>query len=245
MVIRYGAAIPPLLIQPQAAAKRQRGSALIICLLMLLAVLMLGTSSAQIALQEEKASRGDHDRQIALQSAEAALKDAEQDIESSARSDLFSLARIDSFTKDCGRSTGDRHLGLCLPAPRGAAPVWKRIGSVDGNTPSVPYGHFTGQTVQAGAGGLSAKPPRYIIELVSTSEKNAAKSTDKNMANTEETTRMFFRITAIGFGRTEATQVVLQTYYQKGISGNTHDAAATGRMHWREILNWEELRDAL
>ena len=58
------------------ASGRQRGASLIVSLLMLVAVLVLGISAAQIALQGEKASRNDRDRQIAFQAAEAALMDA-------------------------------------------------------------------------------------------------------------------------------------------------------------------------
>ena len=41
-------------------------------------------SAAVIAIQAEKASRGDRDRQIAFEAAEAALNDAAMDIEGSA-----------------------------------------------------------------------------------------------------------------------------------------------------------------
>ena len=61
----------------------QYGATLLVTLLMLVVVLLLGIAAAQIALQGEKSSRNDRDRQIAFQAAEAALLDAEMDIEQS------------------------------------------------------------------------------------------------------------------------------------------------------------------
>ena len=151
---------------------RQRGASLIVALLMLMAVLMLGSSSAQIALQGEKAARNDRERQIALQAAEAALMDAELDIENAngadSRSELFDRHSTEGFTTGCGAGLASRHLGLCTRAPDGATPAWQSIDFLDGsaNARSVPYGHFTGQYFQTGAASLPVRPPRYIIEVM-------------------------------------------------------------------------------
>ena len=51
----------------------------VLCLLVI--ILLLGISAAQMALQGEKAARGERDRQIAFQAAEEALVDAQNDIE--------------------------------------------------------------------------------------------------------------------------------------------------------------------
>jgi len=60
---------------------RPDGSALLMCLLVMAVALMLGLSGARIALQEERAARNDRDRKAAFQAAEAALLDAQRDIE--------------------------------------------------------------------------------------------------------------------------------------------------------------------
>jgi len=192
---------------------RERGASLIVALIMLIAVLWLGMSSARMALQGEKLARNERDRQIALQAAEAALLDAETDIESSpdagrSRSNLFARDRTEGFAEGCAAGEDNRFLGLCMRAPDDM-PVWAAVDFLaDGaNMRAVPYGHFTGRSFQAGEGSMPARAPRYVIELM-----------PFNMSG-EDTTNdgitYFYRITAIGFGTRESTQVVLQTFYRK------------------------------
>lgn len=196
------------------AIPTQRGASLVVSLLMLVAVLLLGISVAQIALQGEKASRNDRDRQIAFQAAEAALMDAEMDIENSAasnsRSALFSENPVlTNFIDGCNAGDGNANLGLCMPASPGTKAVWQSIDFTDDNatsTKSVPFGKFTGQTLQTGSGLLPSKPPRYIIEVLN----YRAAGEDASSAGS-----YFYRITATGFGARETTQSVLQTFYRK------------------------------
>lgn len=197
----------------KAHLHRQSGSSLIVALVMLIAVLLLGLSGTRIALQSEKAARNDRDRQVAFQAAEAALMDAELDIEGapdadSSRSAIFGPERAEGFSADCVRSS-DKYLGLCLRAPDGARPVWQTVNFLDDSPAgrSVGYGRFTGQSFQTGAGMLPARPPRYIIELMSYNK--AGESADLGGLT------YFYRVTAIGFGARESTQVVLQTFYRK------------------------------
>ncbi|MBS1169430.1 MAG: pilus assembly protein [Burkholderiaceae bacterium] len=199
-------------------ASRQQGASLVVSLLMLVAVLLLGISAAQIALQGEKASRGDRDRQIAFQAAEAALADAEIDIEkssaSNSRSSVFKEKDVldHYFITGCG-TTGDnggKSLGLCQPAPAGQTPVWLTVDFTDtgaSTAKSVAYGAFTGQEMQVGTGSTPARLPRYIIEIF---KYNQAGSGTGGQDST-----FFFRITAIGYGMRDTTKVVLQTFYRK------------------------------
>lgn len=207
-----------LFMQPKrvhvAGPGRQQGISLIVCLVMLFATLMLGISAAGIVLQGEKAARNDRDRQIATEAAEAALADAEYDIERSpnpsrSRSHIFANDRADGFTDGCGSGIANEYLGLCSHAPEGAPPVWMNVDFFDGSAQakSVPYGHFTGQTFQTGAGTLPSKPPRYIIELLP--YIRAGEDV------TGESRTYLYRITAIGFGTRDTTQVVLQAVYRK------------------------------
>jgi type IV pilus assembly protein PilX len=194
---------------------RQQGIALIICLLMLIATLLLGISAAQIALQGEKASRNDRDRQIAFQAAEAALMDAEMDIENSpdpvrTRSALFSPEKTEGFIDGCATEGSGKFFGLCLHALAGMPPVWLTVDFSDDQSStarSVPYGRFTGQTFHAGKGSLPARAPRYIVELmVYNKPGESADLSGKTY---------FYRVTAVGFGARESTRIVLQTFYRK------------------------------
>jgi type IV pilus assembly protein PilX len=182
---------------------------------MLVAILLLGVSAVQIALQGEKSSRNDRDRQIAFQAAEAGLMDAEMDIENAAgansRSHIFSKKSTEGFTGGCAAGTNNIHLGLCSRADSGATPVWQTVDFLDESDKArtVPYGHFTGQSFETGKGrgSLPGRPPRYIIELMLYNKPGEA-------ASQEELT-FFYRVTAIGFGTQQGTQVVLQTFYRK------------------------------
>jgi type IV pilus assembly protein PilX len=193
--------------------KIEHGAALVLVLGTLIVVLLLGASAAQLALQGEKAARGERDRHIAFQAAEAALTDAENDIEGHAgapgRSAIFSPDSAQGFVSACGVGAHNADLGLCLMAPQGAAPVWQ---SIDFSGPEsdamrfVPYGMFTGALMSTGQGFFPFQRPRYIIELLPYAQQGA----DAGLQQ-----RYFYRITAIGFGAQEAPRVVLQSYYRK------------------------------
>lgn len=198
----------------QPSNPRQQGAALIVSLLMLVAVMLLGISAAQIALQGERMSRNDRDRQIAFQAAEAALIDAETDIENSthanSRSHIFAADSALGFVAGCGAGNGGTSMGLCSQADEGVTPVWQTIDFLNDTeqAKSVPYGRFTGQHFQTGEGTLPRKTPRYIIELM--------RYTGKGVDAGEGKITYFYRITAMGFGTRDSTQVILQTFYKKG-----------------------------
>jgi type IV pilus assembly protein PilX len=193
----------------------QRGVTLVVVLVLLIASVFLGVSAAVIALQTEKASRGDRDRQIAFQAAEAALIDAQRDIETAGTAAPSHRALVmapDSAlgfppadqAQLCNPSSDPVGFGLCRrPAPN-VATSWPAVDLSDPAI-SVPYGQFTGQQFTNGQTGLAARPPRYVIELMPyvQSGQNA-------------TTQSFaYRISAIGFGTSADTQVVLQAIYRK------------------------------
>jgi type IV pilus assembly protein PilX len=204
-------AVDPL-VTHHALPSHERGASLVVALLMLVAILLLGLSAAQIALQSEKMSRNDRDRQIAFQAAEAGLMDAEMDIENStaaeSRSALFARDSKEGFMEGCGSGAGSKYLGLCNRAEAGAPPVWRTVEFLDesSNARYVSYGNFTGQSFAEG-GSLPSKPPRYIIELMAYNREGEGAS--------QEDLTYFYRVTAIGFGSRSSTQVVLQTFYRK------------------------------
>ncbi len=215
----------------------QHGAALVVALLMLTVVMTMGISAANIALHSEKAARNDRDRQIAFQAAEAALVDAEQDIQGSpdvktTRSGLFDGRRTEEFVKACGMGHQNRYLGLCAGDDR-AGPAWRRVDFMDSGAQvrSVPYGRFTGQDFQTGEGSQPARLPRYIIEWIP--------APDVARATNDTDAIGLYRITAVGFGVRDTTQVALQAYYRKNIGQHKE----SGRLAWREIENWEELHD--
>jgi type IV pilus assembly protein PilX len=199
----------------QAFCARQQGISLAVALLMLIVIMMLGISAVHIALQGEKASRNDRDRQIAFQAAEAALIDAESDVEFSpdalrTRSKIFSRNKSIGFSEGCGAGEENPFLGLCLRAPDGSPPAWLAVDFLDTDSAtmkSVPYGKFTGQIFQVGNGSLPVMLPRYIIEIMPYNNPGASAALNERT--------YFYRITAVGFGARQTTRVTLQAFYRK------------------------------
>jgi Tfp pilus assembly protein PilX len=247
--------------------RRQHGAALVTALFLMLAVLMIGVSAARTALNAEKSARHDRDRHIAFGAAEAALLDAERDVEggadpASVRAALFAPGGSAGFVDSCGQGAASINLGLCLPASSAAAPVWQALDLADAGGKSVPYGQFTGAAMPVASGILPARLPRYIIELVP-------------LTGAVPASGALYRITAIGFGSRDTTRVVLQSYYHKLAPAAATDPVAmpaplapvppsdpagpaaptpavpavppavpAGRISWREIANWPELHRA-
>src|SRR5450830_2001187 len=139
---------------------RRCGATLVYVLCLLVVILLLGISVAQMALQGEKAARGERDRQIALQAAEEALVDAQNDIEglpgAPGRSSLFAPGSAAGFADGCGEGGA---LGLCLPAGPEAPALWLStdLDGAEGGSRTVPYGQFTGSVMQTGQGFLPSR----------------------------------------------------------------------------------------
>lgn len=194
------------------AQLRQGGAALVSAFFVLIALLVIGVSAAHVALSGERAARADRDHQLALQSAESALVDAERDIEggidpASVRAAMFSQDGADGFVDGCGKA-GAANVGLCRLANAPSVPAWQAsdLSAGGSDAASTEYGTFTGAEFPAGKGSLPAQLPRYIIELMPYALAGADAS---------ERTGNFYRITAIGFGANEHTHVVLQSFYLK------------------------------
>jgi Tfp pilus assembly protein PilX len=190
---------------------RRRGAALLTAMFVLLALTIIGVAAAHTALNAEKSARNERDRHIALQAAEAALLDAERDIEgiadpASTRAALFAAGGALGFAEGCGR--GPDNLGLCTYSP--SAPAWQLADLAGGSGATTPYGKFTGEVLPTGGGALPGKAPRYVIELMPLAR--AGEDAGRPAANV-------YRITAIGFGVRPTTQVVLQSFYRKVAAG--------------------------
>lgn len=198
------------------AALAQQGVALLVALLMLIAVLLLGASAARMAILGEQAARAERDRYVALQAAEDALADAEREVNGSAASSPARTALLVGgnglgFAPGCGLGEDNPGLGLCAHAAGDAAPVWQTvdIGDDGASSRSVPFGRFTGAGMETGKGFLPFRRPRYIIERVPYHPPGEDAGE----------THYFYRVTAIGFGAREGTEVVLQGSYRKADEG--------------------------
>ena len=200
-----------------APVARQRGAALLATVVILLAMMIAGASAMRSALVGEWAARAERDRDVALQAAEAALRDAERDIDGdagvdAARAALFAPGAAASFVDGCGSGRANPALGLCARTLPPAPPAWQQA-ALDEPEPAelrfVEYGRFTAAAMPVGQATLPARLPRYIIEQLP--YVAAGESAGQQAA-------LFYRITAIGFGASAANHVVLQIYYLKPVA---------------------------
>jgi type IV pilus assembly protein PilX len=197
----------------------QRGFSLIVVLLLLVVATVLGVGAAQVSLVNERSARNDRDTEVAFQAAEAALVDAETDVlgPNEERLCLFNRQDATAFVAGCG-GAGEQQ-GLCAPAEPGVDPAWMTIDLSAGNGKSVAYGTFTGQTYFSGdattgsrAGALPARAPRYIEDAVRS--RGSWQANVLQSASAQDVSYVF-RVTAIGYGMRDETQVVLQTTLYK------------------------------
>ena len=203
-----------------AARQPQSGSSLVIVLIMLSVIFVMGAIGARTALFSERSARNDRDRQIAFQSAEAALLDAELDLmgpntASNSRVCVFDSRKPGEFVNGCG--TGIQS-GMCLysSAPGRAWNAVRANYSTESGTAAsnvtVMYGQFTGQTLpQTGSSGMAAKPPRYVIEAV----RYAGTGDASDAVGSGTSPEYAFLVTAMGFGTRMETQVLLQSLIYK------------------------------
>ena len=199
--------------------QREGGIALLTALVLMLAVLMTGIASTRGALQGARAAAHERDRLLALQMADAALRDAERDIEGgsepgSARANAIAGGSADAFVAGCGG--GRPYNGLCAQA---ADPdqLSELLAGEEG--PSIALGSFTGASMPEGEGALPVETPRYLIELMPASPGG-----------------QLYRITARGAGSMPGTHAAIQAYYRKPADGT-----AGRRVGWRELGNWSEV----
>ena len=201
--------------------KHQQGASLILVLMILVVASLLGVGASQIALMSERGSRNDRDLQVAWQSAEAVILDAECDIldpermktapdatkfncPTSTRMALFDGKSPVPFIDGCGQA-GGQNQGLCAQVAAGR-PAWMTVDFLDTSStaPTTPFGQFTGRTFVTGAGLQPARPPRYVVEIVPFTPEFGDVST----------TEYLYRVTGMGFGPRADIQAVLQILYR-------------------------------
>ena len=193
----------------------QGGVSLVVVMLILVVASILGVAGVQISMMAERATRNDRDLQVAWQAAEAALIDAELDIQgqpvsaTNKRPEVFDRKNVDlaKFLPGCGKAGEGKSFGLCTSV--GAKPDWLTVDftTTGTNAPTVGFGTFTGRAFPAGGAGVQpAAVPRYVIEIMD----------DPSMAPTTapKDRKYVYRVTSMGFGPNADTQAVLQMIYR-------------------------------
>lgn len=183
------------------------GASLIVVMMILIVVSLLGVGGAQIALMSERGARNDRDQQVAWQSAEAGLHEAELEMidTKATRQSLFDGKTALPFLPGCG--TSGQSIGLCT-TQQSSKPAWLTADftSTESTAPTTEFGTFTKRVFAAGGKGIQPeKKPRYVVELLpDPSGDKSAKSAPAYL----------YRVTAMGFGPRADTQTVLQMIYR-------------------------------
>ncbi len=212
----------------------QRGAALVTAMLLLLVMTLLGVSSVENSLLEERMSGNFHETYTAMQAAETALRTAENWLTANVTAEAVQFVpRSDASynaAKDWFGNTGNAPIGglystqaapgISTPC-QGESPKDCRFIATDKNSwctgascKTLPKGYIT-----LGDKGLPAidkdlvnQQPRLIIEYIG---RGLGPSPSIVMGEVSADTRMYaFRITAIGWGREETTRYVLQSHFQ-------------------------------
>ncbi len=181
---------------------RQRGISLVTTLVLMLATLGLGVAVMGVNAMEERMIANTKDRDLALQAAEAALRDGEQDVANN-------VTPATAFSDACAS-------GLCTPPSQrdslgalASLPVEDtRLGfdwSVDAKVRR--YGQYTG----AAQFPSVAQQPRYVIEKFSYLGTPAGESVV--LGAEPVAPGVGYRITARAVGARPETVVVLQSIY--------------------------------
>lgn len=202
---------------------RQNGASLVVAMVVMLILSILGLAAMNNSTLQERMANNMRDRNVALQAAELALRDAERDL-ASLKADGTTFCSAGST--GC-RPTGERPSvatdragywawgpaltpywtprcphGQCYDNSASTVPVWDdTVADWGGNDvdklPTVAFGTYTGATSLT----VVAAQPRYIIEIFPAVPDPYGLSSQ----------RVTFRITARAVGQNPDTVVMLQS----------------------------------
>ena len=171
---------------------KQTGVALIVALIMLLLLTIIGVTGMQTTALEERMAGNMRDKELAFESAEAALRDAENFMET-----VFTLGAFNADGTDGYYDNSVREL-------------WKNVdwkGTDTGNS---------NKAVAASSSIPGVETGQYVIQYIADSEEEDA-SGGVNLNNIGQGTgggnTSVFRITARGTGASGTATVVLQSIY--------------------------------
>jgi type IV pilus assembly protein PilX len=202
--------------------QRQRGAVLIVSLLFLVVLTILGITAMQGTTLEHRMAGNTRDYAVAMQAAEAALRDAHRDINPRPNEQGRNTPPMvygNSVDGVCGNTPGATgNKGLCMAVDQVKAPSGDYILPPTLNLltqPYVEYGEFTGADKLRGVVGGTNNAvlpiqPRYWVEALC----NIAPRADESLGTGTGITCGFRRITARGYGINPNTQVTLQEVYR-------------------------------
>jgi type IV pilus assembly protein PilX len=187
---------------------RQRGAVLIVALLFLVILTMLGVTAMTGTTMEQRMAGNTRDLAVALQSAEAAMRDARRDINGQyftgapGRTPSMHISQFGDGTGSDNGSCSTTAKGLCRPPAY--TPVTNALLpsalNIDSTASYAVYGTYTGAPQVVGV----SNQPRYLIEIFCLPQHGASIGSAPCK---------FYRITARGYGSNPNSQISLQEIF--------------------------------
>jgi len=165
---------------------QQQGVVLMVALVFLVIITMLGLTAMRTNIIEERLAGNSRDWALAFQAAEAALRDAERDIQSGTR-----FVGETGFDANCTNGLCKTNTLIWDDLVTSGNSGWMTGASVG---PSIAYGTYTNPTPATVAN--VARQPRYLIEVVT--EKGSSLVQKGGYGN--QGNQYVYRVTARGFG---------------------------------------------
>lgn len=185
----------------RAPRRRQRGITLVVALVFMVALTLLGVGMVRSTSSDERIGANSRDRDIAFAAAEAAIRDAEIRILGASPS---SPTALDYRTFP---PVGTCSNGLCAFGFKNTVSILQNSTYQNfAGTAASQLGYLTNspaidiQGVTTTGSNANVQQPMYYIELAKKPKYNSQRSQDD----------YFYRITAIGYGARNSTQVILQ-----------------------------------
>jgi type IV pilus assembly protein PilX len=185
---------------------REHGAVLIVALLFLVILTMLGVTAMTGTTMEQRMAGNTRDVAVALQSAEAAMRDARRDINSmvlsgAGRNPSIHISQFGDGTGNDNGSCSTTAKGLCRPPAYTATTSALLPSALNIDTQTyAQYGQYSGAPQILGV----SNQPRYLIEIFCLPQHGASIGA---------VPCKFYRITARGYGGNPNSQVTLQEIF--------------------------------
>jgi len=216
--------------------RRQHGAVLVVAMLLLLVMTVLGISGVGSSLLEERMSGNFQESYSAMQSAETALRVAENWLTNEAVAGAVQFVSTGDASYQASQDwfgTGSTKKGLystqAVPGVsvpcQGETPGECTFNATDethwcaDNCSELPRGYAALDSDDLGTGTLPgindnlARQPRFIIEYLGRG-LGPSPSIIMGESSTADARMYAFRITAIGWGKEASTRYVLQSHFQ-------------------------------
>jgi type IV pilus assembly protein PilX len=174
------------------AARIQSGIVLITGMIFMVILTLIVLAALRSGALEERMASNARNRQIALQAAEAVLRDAE------VATFTVPAAPFDPFTPSTFSSTCAN--GYCTKPAAGSTPRWKTLDWSDSSTTTRSFASNTSNI----STGLVPNQPRYVIELATSPTYGGGGAICPTIV---------YRITARGVGQ-DSSEVFVQSLYR-------------------------------